>query len=189
MALVAVTDEIRGGDPLVLARRLPRGSTVIFRHYGAPDRSVLAMKLAVICRVNRLTLLVAGDPALAIKARAGLHLPDGLARAPSPLIRGWKRRGAPLTAAAHDRAGVIRAARLGCDAVLLSPVFATLSHPGAKPLGLLAFRRLAHGAKLGVIALGGIDRTSVLALRNTAAVGVAALGALSLARGDARSGR
>jgi thiamine-phosphate pyrophosphorylase len=43
------------------------------------------------------------------------------------------------------------------DAVVLSPVFATRSHPGATPLGPLRFRLLARRAGLPVIALGGMD--------------------------------
>jgi thiamine-phosphate pyrophosphorylase len=178
LALVAVTDARRGGDPLALAAALPAGATVIFRHYEAVDRSILAIRLADLCRKKRLRLLVAGDLDLALRARAGLHLPDGMAAAASPRIRLWKRRGGLLTVAAHDRSGLRRAARLGAEAALLSPLFATLSHPGAKPLGPLAFRRLARQAALPVIALGGIDRTSVLLLKGTPIVGVAAVGAL-----------
>ncbi len=178
LALVAVTDDRRGGDPLIVAARLPPGSTVIFRHYGAPDRSIQAINLASICRKKRLNLLVAGDLALAMTARAGLHLPDGLARSASPRIRLWVRRGGSLTVAVHDRSGLRRAAELGAEAALLSPVFATRSHPGAKPLGLQAFRHLARMAKLPVIALGGIDRTNVLQLKSAPIAGVAAVGAL-----------
>ncbi|HMA51109.1 MAG TPA: thiamine phosphate synthase, partial [Magnetospirillaceae bacterium] len=102
LALVAVTDERRGGDPLAMAARLPAGSWVIFRHYDAPDRSVLAMRLAAVCRKRRLKLFIAGDPILARSVKAGLHLPDWLAACPSPAIRRWKG----LTVAAHDRLGL-----------------------------------------------------------------------------------
>jgi len=178
LPLVALTDERRGGDPLALAARLPRGSTLIFRHYDAPDRSVLAIKIAVICRKNRLKLRVADDLTLAIRLRAGLHLPDFRTRCASPRIRLWQRRGGTLTAAAHGRSGLRRAAKLGAEAALLSPVFATRSHPGVKPLGMLAFRRLARAATLPVIALGGVDRTSVLLLKQAPIAGIAAVGAL-----------
>jgi thiamine-phosphate pyrophosphorylase len=179
LALVAVTDARRGGDPLALAASLPAGATVIFRHYEVPDRSVLAIRLATLCRQKRLRLLVAGDLDLAIRARAGLHLPDGLAARAPARVRLWQRRGGTLTAAAHDRPGLRRAARLGAKAALLSPLFPTRSHPGVKPLGMLAFRRLARAAKLPVIALGGIDRTSVLLLKDAPVAGVAAVGALN----------
>jgi thiamine-phosphate pyrophosphorylase len=41
--------------------------------------------------------------------------------------------------------------------VLLSPVFATRSHPDAKVLGPIRFRLLAARMGCPVIALGGID--------------------------------
>ena len=179
LALVAVTDEARSGDLPALARRLRPGSMLIFRHYGAKDRAALAARLAALCRGRRIKLFVAGDLTLAMRVRAGLHLPQGMAAGPAPRIRLWVRRGGELTAAAHDRAALAQAARLGARAALLSPIFATLSHPGAKPLGRLGFRRLARGAKLPVIALGGIDADTVRQLKGAPIAGVAAVGALT----------
>ena len=43
------------------------------------------------------------------------------------------------------------------DALVLSPVFPTRSHPGGKVLGPLRFRLLAARTRLPVIALGGMD--------------------------------
>jgi thiamine-phosphate pyrophosphorylase len=179
LALVAVTDEKRGGDPLGLARRLPKGSMLIFRHYGAKDRAALAARLAVLCRTRRIRLMVAGDLSLAMRVRAGLHLPEGLAKQASPRIRLWVRRGGHLTVAAHGRAALSHAARLGAEAALLSPVFATASHPGARSLGLPGFRRLVRGAKLPVIALGGIDANAIRKLKGAPIAGIAAVGALT----------
>ncbi len=178
LPLVAMTDERRGGDPLELAGRLPPGAMMVFRHYDAPGRAALAVKLSALCRQRRIPLLIAGDFALALRLRAGLHLPDHMARGASPKIRLWRRRGGLLTAAAHDRLGLSRAARLGARTALLSPVFPTASHPGAKPLGLLAFRRLVRYAALPVTALGGIDRTRILALKEIRLYAVAAVGGL-----------
>jgi len=165
-----------------LASRLPAGSQLIFRHYGVPERTALAQRLARICRARRIELLVAGDLALADRLKAGLHLPDAAAANPSPRLRLWRRRGGKLTAAAHDRLGLVRADRLGAEAVLLSPVFPTLSHPETKPLGLLAFRRLVRGSKVPVVALGGIDGTTVLKMKSAPIAGVAAVGAFSSPR-------
>jgi len=151
---------------------------LIFRHYEAPNRAELAMKLAVLCRKKRLKLMVAGDLGLAIKTRAGLHLPDFMAKRATPRIRLWQRRGGSLTAAAHGRSGLRRAAELGAEAALLSPVFATLSHPHGKALGSIAFRHLAREAKLPIIALGGIRASNVLELKGAPIAGVAAVGAL-----------
>ena len=51
------------------------------------------------------------------------------------------------------------------DAVLLSPVFATRSHPGAPSLGPLRFLLMAQKAALPVIALGGMTAQRAARLR------------------------
>ena len=61
-------------------------------------------------------------------------------------------------ATAHSLREIGDANRLGADAVLLSPVFPTRSHPGARTLGPLRFRLLAAHAAMPVIALGGMDQ-------------------------------
>ena len=175
--LVAVSDE-RGGDPLALAARLPAGAWLIFRHYNHPDRSVLAAKLAAICRARRVTLLIAGDFSLAIRLRAGIHLQDRRFIPDLTRIRLCK---APLSVATHDRAGLLRAAGWGAHAALLSPIFDTFSHPGVKPLGLLGLRRLLRQARLPVVALGGIDGDTARGLREISIMGVAAVTALRAA--------
>jgi thiamine-phosphate pyrophosphorylase len=43
------------------------------------------------------------------------------------------------------------------DAILLSPVFPTRSHPGQSALGPVKFRLLAARAMVPVIALGGMN--------------------------------
>jgi thiamine-phosphate pyrophosphorylase len=177
-AVILMTDPQRQADPLAVARRLPAGSLVVLRHYQAADRAAVARKLARLCRERRLTLLIAADLDLAIRLGTGLHLPEGLARQASARIRLWHRRGRWLTAAAHGRAGLVRAARLGADAALLSPVFPTQSHPGAPTLGLPAFRRLVRGSVVPVYALGGVNARTVLALAGSGAAGVATVSGL-----------
>jgi thiamine-phosphate pyrophosphorylase len=59
-------------------------------------------------------------------------------------------------ATAHDLTEIGRANRMRADAVLLSPVFPTRSHPDAATLGPLRFRLLARHAQMPVIALGGM---------------------------------
>lgn len=173
--LVLLTDETRLPDPLVAAGKLPAGSLVILRHYDAAHRQALGIRLAKLCRAKRLTLLVAGDPALAQKLKAGLHLPDYWLRKPLPAIRLLGKRQL-LTAACHSRTAMIRARTAGAKALLLSPVFATASHPGAKGLGVLAFRRLVRRCPLPVYALGGLTAKSIRRLRGSNAAGAAGIG-------------
>lgn len=176
--LLLVTDARRLPDPLPAAARLPPGAGVILRHYRHPGRAALARDLASLCRARGLWLLIAGDGRLAAEAGAdGLHLPEALVgRAIA-----WRRRrpGWLITAAAHSRPALVRAARAGVDAALLSPVFATASHPGARPLGPLRFAALVRATRLPVYALGGVDAGTARRLKESGAVGLAAVGGLS----------
>ena len=58
---------------------------------------------------------------------------------------------------AHSLHEIGMAQRLRADAVLLSPVFPTRSHPGTNVLGPVRFRLLARHAQVPVIALGGVN--------------------------------
>lgn len=169
--LVMVTDADRVADPLAQAARLPRGSAVILRHYGRPGRAGLASALARLARRRHLVLLVAADWRLAALVGAdGIHLPEGLARhgVLAPLL-GWaRRRGRMVTMACHSPAALARAARLGADGALLSPVFATASHPGAAIIGPVRFRLWAANARIPVHGLGGMSTRRMRALPKAA---------------------
>ena len=177
-----VTDAHRLADPLPAIGRLRPGDGVLFRHYEWPGarRLALAQRVAALCHRHGLVLLVAGDVRLALAVGAdGLHLPQGLiARAAAARRAGLRL----VTAAAHDPGAVALAARSGVDAVLISPVFATASHPGSVGLGVLRFAGLATVARrqgLAVYALGGMSAAGMRRLRHTAAMGFAAIAGLS----------
>ncbi|MCY4405882.1 MAG: thiamine phosphate synthase [Rhodospirillaceae bacterium] len=183
-ALILMTDEARLADPLPVARTLPAGSAIIFRHYGVPERAVLARGLAAIARRRGLVLLVGEDPVLARRVgAAGVHLPERAIRR-AGAVR-WQRDWL-ITAAVHSHAALVSAAACGADAALLSPVFATASHPEAGALGLQRFAAFAQASPLPVYALGGIDRAHANLLRGSGAVGIAGIGGLIP---EARPGR
>jgi thiamine-phosphate pyrophosphorylase len=144
-----ITDERMGEDGLWSALdRLPRGSGIIFRHYRTLDRRALFERVRSIARRRGLVLLLAGTPREAVGWRAdGAHGRSPHLRASRPLLR---------TAPAHDARELAR--RGGAHAVLVSPVFATRSHPSARGLGPLRFGMLAQRARLPLIALGGMNR-------------------------------
>ncbi|MDF7777921.1 thiamine phosphate synthase, partial [Sphingomonas sp. AOB5] len=60
-------------------------------------------------------------------------------------------------ASAHSRREAIAAIRRGADALFVSPVFATRSHPGAPALGRVRFGLMVQGLGVPVIALGGMN--------------------------------
>ena len=180
--LFLVSDEARQSDVVVAARRLGRGSGVILRHYGLPGRAALAEQLAQVAQARRLVLLVAADWRLAARVgAAGIHVPEAMARhgVLAPLL-GWvRRRGAILTIAAHSPAAMARARRLGAAAAIVSPVFATASHPGNPTIGATRFALWSRRAEVPVVALGGMGPATWRRLGGARVAGMAAIGALS----------
>ncbi len=133
-------------------KRLPHGSGFVYRHYHLPGPE----RLARFCQLQRIArarghVVVLADSALTAREWGA----DGVYGAPLAL---WPRRGDLLQlATAHSLRELGEAARKGADAVLLSPAFATRTHPGAPFLGPLRFRLLAARSRVPVIALGGMN--------------------------------
>lgn len=141
-------------------RSLPRGSGLIYRHYHLVglERWQRFRELRRIARSMDHRVVLADSALTATEWGA-----DGVYGAPRSL---WPtRRGLLHLATAHNLHEVGLANRLGADAVLLSPVFPTRSHPGGKTLGPVRFRLLAKASQAPVIALGGMDREHAAALQ------------------------
>ncbi|MEO5492767.1 MAG: thiamine phosphate synthase [Sphingomonas sp.] len=137
-----MTDE-RQGDALWDAlSRMPRGGGVVFRHYATPaaERRRLFARLVRIARARGLVVVRVG-------AWCGVGA-DG--------VHNQRGRGV-RTAAAHSLAEARAAVRRGADAVFVSPVFATRSHPGREVLGVDGAERIARAVRVPAIALGGMD--------------------------------
>jgi thiamine-phosphate pyrophosphorylase len=167
-SLYFFTDPARTPDPCAMARRLPRGACVVYRHFGAPERMRVARRLASIARSYGLKLLIAADPDLAARVGAdGVHWPeDRLAR------RGGERL---MTAAAHSSAAIARAAAAGADACMLSPIFPTQNTSGRPPLGLFHASQIARASPIPVIALGGVNARRASSLTGRGFAGCAAV--------------
>jgi thiamine-phosphate pyrophosphorylase len=185
-ALLLLTDARRLTDPLPVLSRLPRGAAVVLRDYaperGTTSRAAAALHVRRACRARGLRLIVAGDVRLALQIGAdGLHLPEWMLkrgdsaarRATHPALR---RPGFIITAACHSRRALHAAARLGADAAVLAPVFATPSHPASPALGAVRFARLVRAAGIPVYALGGIGARTVRRLTGSGATGIAGIG-------------
>ena len=173
-----MTDEKRLPDPVAVAETIPPSWGLIVRHYDHPDRETLARKTTAVCRARGLVCLIASDWRLAAHVNAdGVHMPEGLLRArccaPFKL---WCRRGKLLTVSAHGRDSLRRAASLAVDAVLLSPVAATVSHPERKPIGLLPYSALARLRSQPVYALGGMTLAHHNQVSAIGGAGIAGIG-------------
>ncbi|MBI3439475.1 MAG: thiamine phosphate synthase [Proteobacteria bacterium] len=171
-ALYFFTDPERIPDPIAIARTLPPETAVVYRHFGAPERSQTARKLAAACAARRLVLLIAADPDLALcVGAAGVHWPEHTL----PALRDARFR--LVTASAHSRAAVARVERFGADACILGPVFGTRSASNNAPLGVFRASQLARASTIPVIALGGVALRNARKLSGRGFAGVAAVDA------------
>jgi len=176
-SLIALTDPVRTPDVAAFAEGLPTGCALIYRHHGEARRYAEASDLARIARDRRFVLLVSSDPELAEACDAdGVHWPARLAMD----ARQWRQRhaGKILTMSAHNRRELRLAEVIGADAALLSPVFATASHAGAKPLGAMRSATLIKNCILPVYALGGINSDTAKRLQRSGFSGLAAIDGL-----------
>ncbi len=145
---MAVEAALRGGVDAVLAREKAMDSARLL---------AFCSRLRALTREfgARLIVHTQADVAKAVAAD-GVHVSER-DMGEIPAIRRWLGgQGASISASCHDAASLARAADLGADFALLSPVFPTASHPGAPHLGPARFRELAREAPLPVVALGGI---------------------------------
>jgi thiamine-phosphate pyrophosphorylase len=144
------------------------------------DRPALARRLRRLTKDRGLRLLVAADARLACAIGAdGFHLPEAAACSGNRTWRRWRRPGWLVTAAAHSPRAMFASAALAVDAVLLSPVFSTASHPEATPLGALRFARMVRASPLPVYALGGVTAPRMGLIGLSGAVGVAGISGIA----------
>ena len=80
-----------------------------------------------------------------------------------------------VIAACHDAVSLQQAHVIGCDAVLLSPVQPTTTHPSARILGWQGFADLASHSQLPVFALGGVAPADVEQAQKHHAYGLAGI--------------
>ena len=145
-----MTDERMGDGLWRTLARLPRGGGVVFRHYSlAPDeRRRLFARVRRVALRRGLVLVRAGD--VRMTGEDGTHARPG---------------GGVVTWPVHDVGEARAARRAGADAVFVSPVFATRSHPGAAWLGRRRARVIARAAGVPIIALGGMNEARFRGLR------------------------
>lgn len=138
-----------------LERALKRGVRLIqVRERGLAPGQLAQFARRVVAAAHRFDakVLVNGDEMLARQVGAdGVHLRS------SQLSRLVERPRELLCAAScHDEAELARAAALGVDFVVLSPVLPTASHPGEPGMGWEKFAERVRGYPLPVYALGGM---------------------------------
>jgi thiamine-phosphate pyrophosphorylase len=172
--LIFITDNTRIANPEAVIASLPGKQMVIIRDYDHPNRASYASALRDACYENGHICLIGGDWALCEALEAdGCHFPqwqqdDIVAiRAAHP---SWI-----ITAATHCAESIKAVNRLKVDAILLSPLFLTGSHPERHSLGVKQFNALAKCSNSPVYALGGVGTNTVMECSALNVYGIAAI--------------
>ena len=134
---------------------LDRGLRLIqFREKTSPigRQRALAQKVVALARSRGAKVLYNGDVALARECGCdGVHLTArslaAMTSRPHDLL---------CAASCHTRAEIERAGELQLDFVVLGPLFATPTHPGARTLGWENFASIVAETTVPVFALGGL---------------------------------
>jgi thiamine-phosphate pyrophosphorylase len=174
----AMTDPGRGLDPVSLAMRLPRGTGLIYRHFGAPDRYRVGHDICSIAQQRGVIVLVSNDADLAASCGAdGLHWPEAhLSDAARMRARG---DGRIFTCAAHSPSALHKASEAGIDAALYSCAFASASPSASPPKGSWRMAAAASQSRIQVYALGGINARTAKRLIGLGLSGIACVDALN----------
>ena len=164
----AITDAVRLGTVGMLQRirdRLAQGLRLIqVRDRGLAQRDAFIQDVVDLARPYGAKVLVSG----------GHRLGDGAHYTAAQLRALAGRPDEGLAAAScHEAGELARAADLGLDFVVLGPVKATATHPGAEPMGWQRFAGLARGAAIPVYAIGGLRSSDLESAWRAGAHGLA----------------
>jgi 8-oxo-dGTP diphosphatase len=178
-SIYCITPIVNGDDKRFLARlrhHLASGiSLVQLRDHtlDAERFSAVARRAMTVCDASNVTLLLNCEPALARELNAaGVHLSSRRLMSCSERPLDADRL---VGASCHNEAEVQHACDIDADFIVISPICATPSHPGAEPLGWNRFRQLAEGASMPVYALGGLESDAITTAQACGGQGVAGI--------------
>lgn len=143
-------DDDRPQDISAVISALPRRSGLILRSRGCLKPLKDTVQKNRPWRKQH-SVFVTGTPDYRVH---GLHLREK-DRPALPLRRLCQRF--LITVSCHSLSSLIRQNKRPVHGVLVSPVFATASHPGARPLGVYTLRKLMQVAQKPLIIMGGMN--------------------------------
>lgn len=106
------------------------------------------------------------------QAISAIHLKQSQLMALKP---GDLTLGKRYIAACHDLASMQQAQQIGCDAILLSPVLPTATHPDAVALGWEQFKAWVSQVDIPVFALGGMQAGDLATAKEQGGYGIAGM--------------
>jgi 8-oxo-dGTP diphosphatase len=156
----------------VLGHKLEQGLRLVqVRENWLAPEALAAFSARVIARCKHYgaRVLLNGEEAMTRHLGAdGVHFSSSRLMALSSLPDGLL-----CAASCHNAQELARAAELGMDFALLSPVMRTPSHPEIDPVGWAGFARMIEEYPLPVYALGGLQPADLSCARRHGAHGIA----------------
>ena len=179
-SVIVLTDEDRTATALEQIAGAPTGSMLLIRR--RQQDAALNDAVAIAATAAERGIMVSVSLSTPPKS-----LPVDAVHIPENALKNWRRtdlmRLNPLfiSASAHGWSGIQKAAAVGVDAVLVSAVFTTKSHPDRSALGLYRFAALVQAASIPVYALGGMTYRQSRLTAAVGAVGFAGIGLFAAA--------
>jgi thiamine-phosphate pyrophosphorylase len=166
-----MVDARLGPSLLRAVAAMPPRSGIVLRPYALPSEGKAEMIRAIrrIARARHHLLIHAG------RIRSGFDGSHISGKVTGAELLKARRGGSFLSMPVHDAKQAARARRFRAQAIFVSPVHATRSHPDAPSLGRAGFARLAAAAGRPAIALGGMTPSTFRWLRHQGAHGWAAI--------------
>jgi thiamine-phosphate diphosphorylase len=185
--LMLVTDRSVAGGSEALTEKVAAAveggvNLVQLRDKDLPHDELMPLARALREAVGGRALLVVNRPPLtALETRAdGVHLPED---AESP--QEWPHN-LLIGRSVHSVASARRAGADGADYLVFGPVYETLTHAGAPPMGCGPLRGVVDAVAVPVVAIGGVTVERVPEVCAAGATGVAVVRAI-LAADDPRA--
>jgi thiamine-phosphate pyrophosphorylase len=174
--LFLFTDPKRTPVPLHIAKHLPEGTGIIYRHFGDPEAFDTACALKTIANERNLKLFIGEDIDLALKIKAdGVHLRDQNLERALDIRHQYPQLN--ISGACHsiERLKTIDAKNF--DGLFISPIFQSQSPSaiGVFPIGLEGIKAFCALSPVAIYGLGGIGPENAKSLITSGLAGFGAI--------------
>ena len=173
--LILMTDPTRIPDLPNIVATLPKGSAIIYRHFGKKDHVIEAQLLREITKAQNQQLLIGGgDIDLALKIKAdGVHFSRNTKLVD---LREFKAlHPNKLVTLAALKTGSYDGSLTFLDGLFVSSIFKSNSPSAGEPIGLKHLKQAVIKFKAPIIALGGITAQTAPKLIGSGIYGLASI--------------
>lgn len=159
-----------------IARCTPARIILREKDLSKEEYKLLAGKVMEICDRYQVSCILHSFVDIARELNAGaIHVPIHILR---DMQEADKKQFAVLGASCHSWEEAIEAERLGCSYIIAGHIFPTDCKKGLPPRGIPFLKEVCQAVKIPVYAIGGIDSSKVMELKQAGAKGVCVMSGL-----------